>query len=531
MRRDLALLFLVALLVRALAAAPQAGPGYMDAAYYTLGAQRLAEGFGFSEMVLWNYLDDPWGVPHPSHLYWMPLPSLLAAGPMALLGASYRAAQAAFVLLSALVPVLAYLVSWGLAPDRRRALTVAGLALFSGYYVIYWGVPEAFAPFALAGAACLAATGLALRDERAGWYAAAGATAALGHLARADGMLLLAPAALAVLVRLIRGPRRGAALRGGALVLGAYLLVMAPWFWRNLQVAGQPLPTRGTAALWLRGYDELYSYGWVPSLQSYLAWGWANILSSKLEALRLNVLNFVLANNLVFLLPFTLVGARRLWRHALVWPALVYGLALYAAMTFAFTFPGMRGGALHSSAALLPAIFAVATAGLDASVAWLAQRRRGWRAAEAQAVFAAGAVLLALGLSAWLYSARVLGAGGLADPDWNHAYDTYERAAVELRARGETAGLVMVNDPPAFTYLTGIPSAAVPNEKLETVLAAAGRYGVRYVLLDQNRPAPLAGEYAGIVSTPGMTEAFSFEDRAGRPVRVWRVEERQRCRR
>jgi hypothetical protein len=219
-----------------------------------------------------------------------------------------------------------------------------------------------------------------------------------------------------------------------------------------------------------------------------------------------------------------LIGTRRLWRHALVWPALVYGLGLYAAMTLAFTFPGMRGGALHSSAALLPALFAVGVAGLDAGVAWLAQRRRGWRVTEAQSVFAAGAVLLAIGLSAWLYSARVLGAGGLADPDWNHAYDTYARAAADLRARGETAGLVMVNDPPGFTYLTGIPSAAVPNEGLGAVLTAARRYGVRYILLDRNRPEPLAAQYAGTVPTPGMDEVFSFVDRGGGTVRIWRVD-------
>jgi hypothetical protein len=62
-----------------LAAAFQSVPGYMDAEYYYAGGLRLAEGSGFSEPFLWNYLNDPVGLPTPSHTYWMPLASILAA--------------------------------------------------------------------------------------------------------------------------------------------------------------------------------------------------------------------------------------------------------------------------------------------------------------------------------------------------------------------------------------------------------------------------------------------------------------------
>ena len=40
----------------------------------------------------------------------------------------------------------------------------------------------------------------------------------------------------------------------------AYLLVMLPWFARNLAVIGTPLPVGGTATIWLRGYNEIVSY-------------------------------------------------------------------------------------------------------------------------------------------------------------------------------------------------------------------------------------------------------------------------------
>ena len=49
-------------------------PGYMDADYYYSVGLQIINGFGLNELVLWNYLDDPAGLPHPSNAYWMPLP-------------------------------------------------------------------------------------------------------------------------------------------------------------------------------------------------------------------------------------------------------------------------------------------------------------------------------------------------------------------------------------------------------------------------------------------------------------------------
>ncbi|MFN2121495.1 MAG: hypothetical protein ACK2T0_13990, partial [Anaerolineales bacterium] len=54
-------------------------PGYLDADYYFGGGLQLAAGKGFTEPYLWNYLDQPVALPHPSHTYWMPLASMIAA--------------------------------------------------------------------------------------------------------------------------------------------------------------------------------------------------------------------------------------------------------------------------------------------------------------------------------------------------------------------------------------------------------------------------------------------------------------------
>ncbi len=80
-------LFFLSLGITSLVAIFQDSPGYMDADYYYAGGVRLAQGFGFSDPFLWNFLDDPQGLPHPSHTYWMPLPSILVMLGMALSGA------------------------------------------------------------------------------------------------------------------------------------------------------------------------------------------------------------------------------------------------------------------------------------------------------------------------------------------------------------------------------------------------------------------------------------------------------------
>src|SRR5512137_461345 len=81
-------------------------PGYMDAEYYYATAIELSEGRGFQEPFLWNYLDDPASLPHPSHLYWMPAVSVIAAAGLKVLGAGFRSAQLPFVILAAGLPAL-----------------------------------------------------------------------------------------------------------------------------------------------------------------------------------------------------------------------------------------------------------------------------------------------------------------------------------------------------------------------------------------------------------------------------------------
>jgi 4-amino-4-deoxy-L-arabinose transferase-like glycosyltransferase len=540
--RSLLILFLLALLVRVVAVLPQSQPSYMDAAYYYDIALNLAHGQGLTEPFLWNYLDNPAGLPHPSHLYWMPLPTLVAWLGLMLFGQTYRAAQLPFAILSALLPLVSYWVALQTTGSRRHAWLAGLLTVFSGFYVLYWSHTDNFTPFALAGSLSLVAAWRASQarreSEMLGWALGAGILVGLAHLSRADGPLLLVAIAVANIKCQISNDKsqnqnHKSQISNGrppisnlqslisnfqslvsnlrfdiwhlTFVILGYTLVMLPWFARDWAVAGSPLPATGAQSIWLTTYDDLFSYGRELSPQTYLAWGWSNILRSKLDALWLNTQTLVAVLSMVFLAPLLLVGAWRLRRHPLYQLAAWYGALLFLAMTFVFTFPGQRGGLLHSGGALLPFIFTAALVGLDATVEWAAARRRRWNARLAIQMFGTGLVGMAILVSGFLFYRGVL-----ARARQPEAVAPYSALAEWLAGRGEANALVMVGDPPGYWYYGGGPSIVVPNEPFETTLAVADRYGAQYLVLDANRPAPLAALYEGTATHPRLSLAVSL---------------------
>lgn len=158
--RDLPILFTISLALRLLTAAFIPRPGYMDTAYYAAGARLLAQGKGFTEPFLWHYLDDPASLPHPGFLYWMPLPSILAA-PFAV--GSFYAMQIPFAALSAALPLVSYRLACACTGSRRNGWLAGLITLFSGFFFPYWTLPETFAPFALLGSLSLWMAGTELK--------------------------------------------------------------------------------------------------------------------------------------------------------------------------------------------------------------------------------------------------------------------------------------------------------------------------------------------------------------------------------
>ena len=528
-RRDLWLLFGLALLIRLLTALPLQQPGYMDASYYYVNAINLAEGRGFVEDFVWHYLDAPAPPPRPSHLYWMPLTSVLAWLGMFIGGDTFWAAQMPFVLLSAALTVVGYQAALALGGARRHGWLAGLMVIFSGFYFPYWTTTDNFTPFALFGSLALL---LAARSPENNPLPgnrgrespqvtgggkiisipaplplfAAGVCAGLAHLSWADGVLLLVAVGGWVLFR-----RRsfGAVLA----LVGGYLLVMMPWFVRNWQVTGSLLSAAGTKTIWLASYDDLFSYGRELSAATFLAQGLGPILQGRWWAFTINLQTVLAVWGMIVLTPLALLGGWRRRRQPLVQLAGLYAALLFTAMTLVFAFPGARGGLFHSGGALLPVIAALAGLGLDDAVNWAAARRRGWHAATAQRVFGIGLVVMAVALSSFIYYGRVI-----KNNSWNNADRSYVAVAAWVNQTDPEA-TVMINNPPGYRYQGGGLSVVVPNAKLSLVLEAARKYGVDYLILDKNHPASLAELYANPTGQPefklvkqfGQTLIFQLE--------------------
>jgi hypothetical protein len=105
---------------------------------------------------------------------------------------------------------------------------------------------------------------------------------------------------------------------------------------------------------------------------------------------------------------------------------------------------------------------------------------------------------------------------------WRDADSVYREIGTWLDANSPSAGVtVMVDNPPGFYYHTRISSVVVPNGDVDTLLDVCERYGVDYLVLDPNRPAPLKTLYEGQVVSPHLVPVATFEE--GR-VRMWKVE-------
>ncbi|MEW6568842.1 MAG: glycosyltransferase family 39 protein, partial [Chloroflexota bacterium] len=479
-------------------------PGYMDADYYYATARQLVEGKGLWEPFLWNYLDDPAGLPHPSHLYWMPLASFLAAGSMAVFGRGFVQAQLPFLLLNTALPALAAYLALRLTGESRSAWHAGLLAIFPGFFLPFFWTTDTFALYAVLGGATLVVLEEAAEKRRAWVWLAAGILIGLAHLTRADGLLWVLPALMAVAWA---RDRRGLA----GLALG-YSAVMGPWMVRNLSVSGVPLGPGAGRTLWLLHYDELFSYP--ASLLTAERWwqsGLTAILSARLTALGVVLQSLLAVNALVFLAPSMAIGIWQLRNRTLVRLALTYLAVLVVSMSLVLPFVGMHGGYFHSSAGLMPVLWALAPTGLDKAVAWAARRRR-WDRLSAIRVFTAASVALAALFTAGLTVRRLVG-------DWDASQQAYLEVGQALQALDAQPGNVAVNNPPGFFLATGLQAVVIPNGPPDVLREVLDRYAVEWVVLDHNRPEGLAELYEdpGRVAWLSVEGSLLFEGGA----RIW----------
>jgi len=489
--RTYLLLFLFGLILPTVIAQFEPVPGYLDSAYYYAGGIQLVEGRGFTEPYLWNYLDGTTSLPHPSHTYWMPLSSLLAAAGMWLTGqTTFTAARLPFILISGLVvPVTAHL-AWLFTRKKDIALLAALFAIFSVYSAPFVGVTDNFSPFMLFGGLYFIFASKLIEDPQRPypWFGL-GLMAGLLSLSRSDGLLWLP---MTLLFALWRAPRNTFAgfvrylLLASLSTLFGFLLIMGPWYLRNFKTFGTLMAPGGSRALWLENYEQTFIYPpTLLTMQTFLAQGWGKILLDRLIALASNLGSGFAAHGGIILFPFIVAGViyhrkdERVRLGALAW------FILFFVMSFLFPFAGARGAFFHTGAALQPLWWVLAPLGLDGILSSL-RSRKNWGDDRTPFVFRSALVMIVIILTFYVVHLRIFVLG------WGEKEEiNYPAAEALLLQNGITDGdVVIVGNAPAYYLATGRSAISIPYGGLETIQLVSRQFGADYLVLEPSTVLP-----------------------------------------
>ncbi|MEL6402871.1 MAG: hypothetical protein AAFR81_00795 [Chloroflexota bacterium] len=450
-------------------------PDYTDSYYHLNGAISLASGEGFTDDYLWTFIGAPDSLPAPSHLYWMPGTSIVLSLGMFIFGTGYAAGQIGLVLCLWGALLVAYWLGWHLGKSARYAWSAGLLTLFAGYFLDVWGQSDTFAPYAVFGAVALVLMAIGISQEKHNWryWLVAGLFAGLGHLVRSDGLILLL-VGWCVLLYPLNFDRFGKRLLWLVPFTLAYVLMMSPWFARNLTEIGSILPTGGTQNAWFTEYNELFNYPPDATPETLFADGtdafWEARRFATLTASGIPVQALAYQGVIIFF-PFILIALWHRRREAFMRPFWIFAVGIHLAFALVFSYAGVRGGFWHAIAALVPIWAVVGLLGLDDAIVYIASKRKRWRADTAKVVFSVGLVIMTVVFSISL-SERAL-----VDDD---------AVALALQDAIPEDARVMLNDPARYYYYIGVEGVTIPNETPAVALEIAEIYDIDYLLLVEN---------------------------------------------
>ena len=483
-------IFVVALVARAYFAAQIVFPKPEDTAYYVGVARNMLEGRGLVSDALWSYQTPPLVFPRPAFEVWLPLPTFLAAIPMALFGTTFAAAQVSSVIVGALVPVLTWRLALDVAEERKVSVERArwigiGAGLTTAAYLpmlLSSALPDSTMPFAVVVlGACLLMTrlvrdprGAALTDPR---LIALGILFGLGALTRNETVWLALIWAAMAWFSVHRPAMERLRLIGVVAVVAA--AVFAPWAYRNLLVLGSPLPGQAvTNALYLSGFD-IFAWNDPPTLARHLAIGPAALIELRIAGLAHNLFNVLVLLGI----PVSVIGLVALpWqgRGLALRALLAISLIMFFVTSLLFPAATQWGTFLHAAAPVHVLIVVSAILALDAGLARLGRRMQ-WTNPIAWLGTAVG-----LG-SSLLFSLALLPQFGGGS---HGTQDLYTELGARMAAIGRpldaTAGPVITNFPIWMAETQRIPSLALPDEPPVDVLDLAHTFpGTHLMILIQ----------------------------------------------
>ncbi len=493
------LVFVVGVLVRVFFAAQIVFPKPEDTAYYVGVARNLLEGRGLVSDALWSYATPPLEFPRPAFEVWLPLPTFLAAIPMAVFGPTFAAAQVSSVLLGALVPVLVWRLAVDVSQERgfdpqRMRWVALGAGLTSAVYlplVLNSALPDSTMLFALIVlGACLLMTRI-VRDPRGARATdarliALGLLLGLGALTRNETVWL----ALIWVVLAWRSVDGSASMRVRLIGMVAVVavLVFAPWAYRNLNEFGSPLPGQAiTNALYLSGFD-IFAWKDPPTLARHLAIGPAGLVQLRLIGLGHNLFNVLVLLGL----PMSLLGLLALpWqgRGAVLRPLVVISLIMFLITSLLFPAATQWGTFLHAAGPVHALIVLSAVLAVDAAIIRLG-RRMAWTK-QISWVGLVGSVAASA-----LFSVALLPSFGTGSRATAATYDALGPRMVAAGHPLDEPGIRLMSNFPIWVAETQrVSTLALPNEPPVDVLDLTESFpGTRYLILTSPEGAHWPGD-------------------------------------
>jgi hypothetical protein len=504
-------IFAAGLVVRLWAASQIVSPLPEDTAYYVGVAHNLLDGRGLVSDALWSFQTPPLALPREAFEVWLPLPTFIVAGSMAVLGGSFFAAQLPIAILGGLVCVLAWLIARDVAaerslpPGRARVLAV-GVGLTCAVYlplVLHGALPDSTTLYtALALTACLLMSRLladpgpvrALDPRLLGL----GVVIGLAALTRNEAAWLALT--WVVLVLAARVGRTATVTLVGVAGVVAFLAFL-PWMVRDWQVFGSPLPGQAAAnALSVTGFD-IFAWSDPPTLERYLAQGPAALLEARVVGIGHNLLNV-----LVFLgIPLSVLGLL-----AAPWtlggrtlrPLLILAITTFLVTSLIFPVATTWGTFLHAAGPVHVLVVISALVILDRGLAALAARQ-GWTRPVA-----------------WLGPAFAIFASAIFTIAYVPAFGNqssqiarrYEVLAGQLAATGRpvaSLGPVITNFPIWWAEAYRAPALALPDEDPASIVDLAAAFpGTRTLVV----ASPEHGRWPDVLDSPAAPGAACFTE-------------------
>jgi hypothetical protein len=515
--RDFLFIYFIAVVVITTAGLLQRSAGYMDAEYYASIGAGIREGDGFNQNFLWNYLDDPTGIPHPSNTYWMPLASILSTISVTFSLFGHKTTLWVInILFSSLIPVLTAWITFGFTKRRGDAWFTGLLAIFSGFYLLYYAIPETFAASMVFGSLLiilLTDNGDAetLKINPPVRWGLIGIIAGLLHMTRAEGILWFAIAAGYLVFLTIKNRDFKKKLVSAGFLITGYLVVSGAWYLRNMIYWDQFFPPGSSRTLWLINYDQTFAF---PSNQlTFQNWwnqGIPSIIAFRRDALWMNLKSMLAVQGGILLLPFIITG----WwvkkkDPRMVITVLYYGL-IFVLMTVVFPFAGSRGGFIHSAAGVQPFFWAMVPIGLDRLLRW-GERKRGWHLDEARRVFQIGLVLIMVLLTSVIFYQRVIEKqNGISawQVEENHYYTVYEELVANQNLKPDS--VVMVKNPPGWFFVTGLPVIVIPDADELTMRNVSLQFNADILILEKDHVNGLNSLYNTSSSRTGLVKIMEI---------------------